>query len=81
MDDETKKVYMCRDVVFNETDFGALDHIDLETGVAEQLPNCQQEGSVPPHKVEVPQVRDRPKRQTREPNWYRDTVIHCVYGR
>ena len=26
MDDETKKVYACRDVVFNEIDFGKSDH-------------------------------------------------------
>ena len=26
----------------------------------------------------VPDERDRPRRQTREPNWYGDTVAYCV---
>lgn len=81
MDDETKKVYMCRDVAFNETDFGEQDRetaLDIEPGVAEQLPNCQPQEAVPQDKVEVPQVRDRPTRQTREPDWYGDTVSHYV---
>ena len=58
MDDETKKVYICRDVVFNETDFGKSDHgvtLDLEPDVAEQLPDEK------PEDAEVSQVRDRPR--------------------
>ena len=40
---------------------------------AEQLPNCKLEESVAQDKVEE---RNRPRRQTREPNWYGDTVTH-----
>ena len=70
MDDETKKVYVCRDVVFNETDFGDSDHgavLELEPSVDEHQPEAP-----------VPQENQRPKRQTREPNWYGDTVAHCA---
>jgi len=76
MDEETKKVYVCRDVVFNETDFGKADHavpLDLEPDVADELPDQK------PDDDELPQVRDRPRRQIREPNWYGDTVTHCAF--
>ena len=71
MDDETKKVYVCRDVVFNETDFGDSDHgavLELEPSVDEHQPEAP-----------VPQENQRPKRQTREPNWYGDTVTHYAF--
>ena len=78
---ETKKVYVCRDVAFNETDFGESDHgtvLALDPSVAEQLLNCHLEESVSQDKVEVPQERNRPRRQARKRNWYGDTVAHCV---
>ena len=43
MDDETRKVHVCRDIVFNETDFGETDHgtvLELETSDDEQLLTC-----------------------------------------
>ena len=78
MDNETKKVHICRDVVFNETDFGETDHrtvSELETSDDEQLLNCKLEEPVSQDKVEE---ANRPRRQTREPNWYGDTVTHYV---
>ena len=74
MDDETKKVHICRDVVFNETDFGETNHrtvLEPETSDDEQL-----EELVSQDKVEE---RNRPRRQTREPNWYGDTVTHYAF--
>ena len=79
MDDETKKVHVCRDVVFIETDFEETHHgtvLELETSDAEQLPNCKLEESVSRDKVED---RNRPRRQTTKPNWYGNTVAHCAF--
>ena len=73
MDDETKKVYVCRDVVFNETDFGDSDH----GAVLELEPSVDKHHDHQPD-APVPRENQRPKRQTREPDWYGDTVTHCA---
>ena len=71
MDHETK-VYVCRDVVFNETDFGESDHgtvLELEPSVDEHHEN-QPEALCPKR---IRGQRDRPENQIDMVH-----VAHCV---